>query len=223
MKKIVKVLVVAVLLILSVNNTIYADDEDGDIGSVYTEGNLQYTINGDDVSGHFITILYYFGNETEYTIPWTIGVYEVKEIANGAFTNSNVSTLRVPENISIINPSSYKSGTTIISYDAFGNENVLSTGNLNPVENEENQEEVVEEIVDSAFEDQEVNLGDETFEDDNAVNDGAINRFGRTIRDFFLYNGEQFASNFESNPVGYIVIFISIGLLVYLLIRWLRR
>lgn len=217
MKKLVRIVVVAVVLALSINNVFYADEEEETTSEVYTEGNLQYTINGDDVSGHFITVLYYFGNETEYTIPWVIGVYEVKEISNGAFNSSNVSTLRVPESISVINPSSYKSGTTIIRYDAFGNETVLSNGNLDMVENQEEEKEMVEEAIDTSFEDQDIDLGDDVFEDEGTVEPR------RTLRDFFLYNGRQFVSNFKSNPIGYLVIFVSVGLLIYLFIRWVRH
>ena len=63
-------------------------------GKIYTEGMLQYTIDGDNT----ISIVGYYGDADEYTIPWMIGLKEVKSIESGAFKESDVSTVHIPNN-----------------------------------------------------------------------------------------------------------------------------
>ena len=70
----------------------YADDADG---KVYTEGPLQYRISEDDT----VSIIGYYGSEyDEYTIPWSIGLRDVKSIEDGAFAGADVDKINIPGN-----------------------------------------------------------------------------------------------------------------------------
>lgn len=217
MKRIFKIFIFILVILFVASNNFLAEEDDA-TNNVFTEGNLQYTIEGEGNS-QYIFILYYFGNDSEFIIPWVIGPYEVKEIADGAFTHSNVSTIKIPENITQINPSSYKVGTTLIYYDAFGNEKEISTNNLSENEVLEETEEL-EEVIDPSFEEQSVDLDDEVFNDDE---EGALEGIRKILRDSFLFNGGQFASNFASNPVGFVIIGVSIVIIVLIFVKYIRR
>ena len=92
MRNFCKIFVVLLSILTSFGNVLYADEE------LYTEGNLQYTINNDSR----IEVAYYYGKETTFTIPWTIGVYQIVDFKDGSFTNSDVTTIRVPDYYTII-------------------------------------------------------------------------------------------------------------------------
>lgn len=227
MKKYLKIVFVILLFIICTSKAIFADDE------IYTEGNLQFTINDNNT----IEIAYYYGKDTALTIPWTIGDYQIEDFRDGAFSNSDVTSIRVPDYLydyntktSKINIRSFNPGTTIIFYDAFGNETVNYDTSINNVVNEEEEPEYEEydpntstiEDNNSRFEDQDVLLGDDVFKNSNQQNQNSIIEVAKRIRDAFLYNGAQFASNFSRNPIGYIIIIASIIGLVYIFMRFIK-
>ena len=63
-------------------------------GDVYTEGYFYYTI-----SDQSITITGYFGNETVVTVPSSIAGIPVNAIGPGAFANTSVQILYLPDTI----------------------------------------------------------------------------------------------------------------------------
>lgn len=231
MRNFCKIFVVLLLILASFGNVLYADDE------LYTEGNLQYTINNDSR----IEVAYYYGKETTFTIPWNIGVYQIEDFKDGAFNNSDVTTIKAPDYLydystgtSKINARSYNPGTIIIFYDAFGNEAVTVDTSIkneikDPMDDRVHEEDPIiktlDDDIESAFEDQEISVFDDdgtgTQSDENQG--GFLNQVAKRIRDAFLFNGAQFASNFASNPIGYILIFLSIAGLIYLFVRYIRR
>ena len=84
----------------------------------------------------------------------------------------------------------------------------------------------------SAFEEQEISVFDDEEDgqnengnqsNNNGDQGGFLNQVAKRIRDAFLFNGAQFASDFASNPIGYILIIASIAGLVYLFIRYIRK
>ncbi len=89
MKKIWLPILLALLLYASAFPSVtHADD------TVYSEGYFYYTINDQSV-----TIVGYFGNETEVTVPSSIAGYPVNAIAPGAFANTTVKVLHLPDTI----------------------------------------------------------------------------------------------------------------------------
>lgn len=63
----------------------------------YTEGYFEY-----EVSEQSVTITGYFGNDTEVTVPAAIAGNPVNTIAKGAFVNTTVKTLNLPDTIMTI-------------------------------------------------------------------------------------------------------------------------
>lgn len=93
MKKCFSVLL-AVLLLAGFCATAFAED------AVYTEGYFKYTV--EDGS---ITIIEYFGTETEVTVPASIAGYPVNAVAPGAFAGTGVTKVNLPDTVT-----AYQSG-----------------------------------------------------------------------------------------------------------------
>ena len=81
-------LLLAFLLLACLTPSALADD------TVYSEGYFYYTV--DDGS---ITIVGYFGNETEVTVPAMIAGIPVNTIAPGAFDGTTVRKVNLPDTI----------------------------------------------------------------------------------------------------------------------------
>lgn len=95
---------------------------------VYTEGYFYFTVEDDS-----ITIVGYFGSETEVTVPASIAGIPVNTIAPGAFDGTPVTKLYLPDTIT-----SYESGSSQIEivFDA-NTDHPLETGEISPVTTEE--------------------------------------------------------------------------------------
>lgn len=76
---------------------------------IYTEGAFQYTIDNESV-----TIVGYFGNESDVTVPNMIAGYPVNTIASGAFLSESAKTIYLPDTITEIEGGAVKTGMTIV-------------------------------------------------------------------------------------------------------------
>lgn len=76
--------------------------------TIYSEGYFRYTDNGGSV-----TIVEYFGKEETVTIPNMIAGEPVSKIAKGAFANSNVKSVYVPDTVVSIEAGAFPSGTEV--------------------------------------------------------------------------------------------------------------
>lgn len=117
MKKAI-VILSAVCLIICLSLSAFAAE-------VYTEKTFEYTIADESV-----TIVGYFGNDAEVTVPSMIAGYPVNAIATGAFTRATVKTLYLPDTIMTIEPGAIRAGITVV-YNA----------NIAPPENTPESEE----------------------------------------------------------------------------------
>ena len=88
MKRIVASVFILTLLIAVFSISASADD------TVYSEGFFYYTI--EDAS---ITIVGYFGTETEVWVPSSIAGYPVNTVAERAFAGTSVQTLHLPDTV----------------------------------------------------------------------------------------------------------------------------
>ena len=76
------------LLLFSLNNMAFADD------TVYTEGYFYYTF-----ADGSITIVGYFGHETEVTVPAMIAGYPVNAVSADAFSGTSVQQIYLPDTV----------------------------------------------------------------------------------------------------------------------------
>lgn len=88
MKKTIVVLVMLTMAICMLSSTAFADD------TVYSEGFLYYV-----VQDHSITVVGYFGDESEVVIPNFIAGDPVNAIGDNAFADSTVKILYLPDTI----------------------------------------------------------------------------------------------------------------------------
>lgn len=76
--------------------------------TTYTEGDFYYEIKDES-----IVITGYFGYDTEITLPSMIAGYPVSEIATGAFANTKVKTIHLPDTIMTIGEDAIPVGVTV--------------------------------------------------------------------------------------------------------------
>lgn len=108
MKKVLKIqLIVCAILLLCTNNVKAA--------TVYTDGPLQYTIMSD---GN-IEIVEYFGEDSDVKIPMAIGYHIVTSIKAGAFEESNVTSISIPESV-VYYDGAFPKTANVDIYDAKG-------------------------------------------------------------------------------------------------------
>lgn len=96
--KIKLISIITILVNLLFNSVIFADD------TVYTEGTLKYKINDDGT----VTIIDYFGVDKEVKVPMNMGMYIVTEIGPGAFANSDIEKIEIPNTVTTISEDSFK-------------------------------------------------------------------------------------------------------------------
>ena len=99
-----RLLAMMLLLILSV--TAYAREE-------YIHDFFRYIVEDDSV-----TIIAYTGSESEVTVPAMIGGHPVNTIAPGAFTDTAVTMVILPETIESVEPGAFGPGQTVITGSA---------------------------------------------------------------------------------------------------------
>lgn len=116
MKKIAAILS-ALALILTITPAAFA--------TVYTEGYLHYTIADES-----ITITGYFGSEETVTVPAMIAGIPVNTIASGAFSESGIKVLNLPDTITSIESGAIDLGV-VINY----NSNLPQGGQTQPSPN----------------------------------------------------------------------------------------
>lgn len=88
---------------LSIN--VYADD------ILYTEGDYQYYIIDGEVG---IRIAKYIGDDVEVYVPYSFGLYEVKAIDSGAFTETGVQKIHVYDNVTLIGANAFDEGAELV-------------------------------------------------------------------------------------------------------------
>lgn len=91
MKRTICVILAMLLLALLMTAAAFADD------TVYSEGYFRYTENNES-----ITIVRYYGHETEVTVPRFIVGMPVNTIAAGAFADSDVAVIYLPDSVTTI-------------------------------------------------------------------------------------------------------------------------
>lgn len=90
MKKSIKTLLLTLILLLSINNSVFAE-------TIYTEGALNYVIRDGS-----IIVVNYFGSSPKVVVPDTIGGYVVTGIAKNALTSEAIEEVVLPETITEI-------------------------------------------------------------------------------------------------------------------------
>lgn len=85
------------LITLLFTSSVFADD------TIYTEGSLKYRINDNGT----VTIVDYFGVDKEVKVPMNMGMYIVTEIGPGAFKESNIEKIELPDTITEIDAESF--------------------------------------------------------------------------------------------------------------------
>lgn len=103
MKKLTSILL-ALMLILTITFSAFA--------TVYTEKYFHYTISDES-----ITITDYFGHEDTVTVPAMIAGIPVNTIASGAFTESGIKVLNLPDTITTIDNGAIDSGV-VVNYNS---------------------------------------------------------------------------------------------------------
>lgn len=101
---------------------------------IYTEGDFYFELEDES-----IIIVGYYGTDTEITLPDKVAGYPVSKIASGAFTNTTVKIINLPDTIMDIEENAFPYGTTVnydsqyipsdeskISYDSTKNNNEIS-------------------------------------------------------------------------------------------------
>lgn len=76
---------------------------------IYTEKTFEYTIEDESV-----TIVSYFGDDEEVTVPNMIAGFPVNTIASGAFANTALKNLYLPDSIMTVEPGAIRTGTSVI-------------------------------------------------------------------------------------------------------------
>lgn len=110
MKKIFIFILTLITVTLLFNNKVFCEEP-----TIYTENYFQYIINDDDD----ITIVRYYGKESNVVVPRTIGLHTVTEIAKGAFDDTNVKDISIPDTITAIYDTNIEK-MNITYYDVFG-------------------------------------------------------------------------------------------------------
>lgn len=133
MKKIKLLTIITLLTSLLSSNIIYAEK------TVYSDGPLLYIIedNGD------ITIIEYFGDESSVVVPMAIGEHFVTQIADKAFTGSEVKSVQLPDTITKIGSKAFDDISKVnITYVDKDSQQVIKD---NPISKEEEpkQEEMI--------------------------------------------------------------------------------
>ena len=93
-------LLMALFCLLSLCNPVFAD---------YIHGYFGYTIADESV-----TITAYHGKENVVTVPAMIGSYPVNVIASGAFSNTDVTTIYLPDTIMSVEGGAFGPGQAVI-------------------------------------------------------------------------------------------------------------
>lgn len=81
--------ILTIITTLLFNSIIFADD------IIYYEGPLKYKINNNGT----VTIVDYYGTDKEVKVPMSMGRFIVTEIAPGAFKDSGVEKVQIPDTI----------------------------------------------------------------------------------------------------------------------------
>lgn len=153
--KVLSIFVTTLFLTVFFNNTVFSDD------TIYTDNGLQYTIEDDK-----ITIVYYFLDDKTVVIPRTIGLYDVVCVGEGAFKDSDVEKLYIPDTVTSILDDSL-SDIELIHYDLYSNpldnDSKLNSDDTNT---NSNNTDKFDELISIETSDDELNK--ETNESDNA-------------------------------------------------------
>jgi hypothetical protein len=128
MNKIRKYLFVSLLVFLFCTNNVYAAE-------TYTEGYFYYQVENDSV-----IITGYFGTESVVTVPSMIAGVPVNTIGEGAFVNTTVKTLNLPDTIMTIENGAIGSGVNVIYNSNI--ENSSGSEETNPASEKTKNEEI---------------------------------------------------------------------------------
>lgn len=170
MKRMIQSLVTICFMILMCKVQVFAED-------IYTEGYFKYTVEDDSVA-----IVEYYGNEETVTVPSMIAGNPVNTIKSGAFVNTGVKVLNLPDTIMTIEEGAIGYGIQIVynsntddPIESGANSGSLSEGtkeennssegisgaDKNETSGMQNEEEKMQEITDPSSE---LGSGDEEVE-----------------------------------------------------------
>lgn len=152
MKKVLKTLFLSIILVLFVNNAVFAE-------TIYTEGALNYVIRDGS-----IIIINYFGNESKVVVPDHIGGYIVTGIANNALTKECIEKVVLPETITSIEEGAIIEHTPVAVQDSYGNTITEDIENLAVDEDFFISSEEYDELQGLEYEDSEIFEDEDTTE-----------------------------------------------------------
>ena len=107
------------------------------VACAYTEGYFEY-----EVTDSSVTITGYFGRETDVTVPAMIAGNPVNTISTGAFINTTVKTLNLPDTIMTIESNAIGTSIKVVyneNLSGFQNDNYVSQNSSNVTEAEDGQ------------------------------------------------------------------------------------
>lgn len=157
MKKVLKTLFLSIILVLFVNNAVFAE-------TIYTEGALNYVIRDGS-----IIIINYFGNESKVTVPDHIGGYIVTGIASNALTKECIKKVVLPETIISIEEGAIIEHTPVAVQDSYGNAITEDIENLAVEEDFFISSEEYDELQDLEYEDSDIFEDEEKTEDEDTT------------------------------------------------------
>ena len=217
MKKIIRIIIIAILATTFSINTVFADD------TVYTDGDFNYVLN-DDGS---IKIINYFGDDKEAEIPRAIGVYKVGDqyvpryvtiIAATTFESIQPENLIIPDTVVYIEQGAISENIDVQYTDEQGQ--IVEEENVNPIiinpsenpintTNDEVFEEIGTEIDPETGEEKDIFeiTGNDQIQDKDDVTE--FERKGESTSDF---------DKITVSPFGYVllvVVIIIAGYYVY--------
>lgn len=127
LKKILAYLMVLPIICSLFINNVFADE------TIFTEGALHYTVNFESKT---IVIVDYFGHDATVTVPGLINNTPVVEIASGAFTNSYVKNVILPDSVVTINKGAFGKG---VKYETKNSINIDEGKTDSETKKEDNQ------------------------------------------------------------------------------------
>lgn len=206
-------------------NTIFHCNNFYALDVLYTEGDMQYQI-----VDNAIVIIKYIGNESEVTIPYNYGSYEVKAIDSGAFVDSNVTKVTLPDNVSYYDLNVFNNlGIEVTVVNVNGDETHINQDNLT---NNNNNHDLTtnndSDEINEFFEDSEVDISQDFQEENKKIqkkqsNDQNTKSF-KLVNDYFNELFDDASSIFNDGDILiYSFIIISSSILVVIIIYYLRN
>lgn len=144
--------ILTIITTMLFNSVIFADD------TIYYEGPLKYKINDDNT----VTIVDYYGTDKEVKVPMNMGRFIVTEIAPGAFKNSGVEKVQIPDTITSVDEDAFDNIDSIKLNYFDANDEVVER-EINIIYHESNDENKTENNKDQAVDTSTIN--DEDKED----------------------------------------------------------